>query len=309
MSNSISNLAHSFRRNSSADAVSVSLGHAHQLIAAAMGYKTLASYQAAQAAGREPPVLDLVRYVVPDYDLLCTRASALGISIQPARLKELLEAAFSERLPYVQLHDAFWSLEDALRERVDRDVLNDVDVISSMANANYDGIDEVYFEFEAALEEAAIGDQRIVDIDGHVGLGIDAERPYAGHKVNVECTLIIERFGLRCFGEPVVDVTAAALDYGWSAPDPEDDDKEKAPMRSRTQAYADLLGLEPLEAGSLVDVEPQALDGNSGQMVYSYLLNFERHASPEIAAKILARHGSLQIEVGLNFFDNVYDDD
>lgn len=306
----ISNLAHSVRKNSSTDTgtVSVSLGHAHQLVAAAMGYKTLASYQAAQAVGGEPAALDLVRHFVPDYDLLGRRALELGILIQPARLHQLLEAAFSERLPGAQLHDAYGNLEDVLRERVEQVVLDDDDVNSAMANANYDGIDEVYFDFEVALEEAAIGDPLLVDLDGHVGLGIDTERPYAGHKVNVEGTLTLERFGLRCFGEPEVTVINAALDYSWSAPDP-DDEEDGPPVRSLTQAYAELLGLESQEVGPLVDVEPQALDGNSGEMVYGYLLNFEGYASPEITARILDRHGSLQIEVGPSFFENVRDDD
>ncbi|WP_047244105.1 hypothetical protein [Chromobacterium subtsugae] len=308
MPTGISNLAHSVRKNSSTDTVSVSLGHAHQLVAAAIGYKTLASYQAAQADGGEPADLDLVRHVVLDYDLLGRRALELGISIQLPRLHQLLGAAFSERLPRAQLHDTYCKLEDVLRERVDQVVLDNGRVNSAMAEANYDGIDEVYFDFEVALEESAIGDPLVVDLDGHVDLGIDTERPYAGHRVNVESTLTLERLGLRCFGEPEVEVTNAALDYGWSDPDPEDEE-DRPPVCSLTQAYAELLGLESQEVGSIVDVEPQVLDGNNGEIVYGYLLNFEGHASPEIAAKILARHGALQIEVGPGFFENVRDDD
>lgn len=304
----ISNLAHSVRKNTSTEVVSVSLGHAHQLIVAAMGYKTLASYQAAQAAGGEPPTLDGVYHVVPDFDLLGMRAQELDIPIQPARLHQLLEAAFSERLPGAQLHRAYESLEDVLRSRVDQVVLDDGAVNSAMANANYDGIDEVYFDFEVELDKAVVGDPLVVDLDGHVGLGIDTERPYAGHKVNVEGTLTVERLGLRCFGEPEIDITKAALDYGWSDPGP-DDREDGPPVRSLAEAYAELLGLEPHVAEGLVDVEPQALDGSSGEMVYSLLLDFEGHASPEIAAKILDRHGSLQIEVWPGFFENVRDDD
>ena len=88
-----------------------------------------------------------------------------------------------------------------------------------------------------------------------------------------------------------------------------DDREDGPPVRSLAEAYAELLGLEPHEAEGLVDIEPQALDGSSGEMVYSLLLDFEGHASPEIAAKILDRHGSLQIEVWPGFFENVRDDD
>lgn len=302
----ISNLARSVRKNSSTDTVSVSLGHAHQLVAAALGYKTLASYQAAKAAGNEPPDLDHVRHVILDDDLLCMRAGELGTLIPAARLCQLLEAAFSERLPSAQLHRSYGSLEHFLRDQVDQTVLDDDAVSSAMANANYDGIDEIYFDFDVQLDEVVIGDQLVVELDGHVGLGIDLDRPYAGHKVSVEGTLTIERLGLRCYGESEIDVTEAALDYGWSDPDPNDGDSGP-PVRSLTEAYAELLGLERNEVGNLVEVEPQPLDGSSGDMVYSLLLDFEGHATPDLAARILAQHGSLRFEVSPDFFENVRD--
>lgn len=308
MSIGISNLAHSVRKNSSTDTASVSLGHAHQLIAAAMGYKTLASYQAAQAAGTESPALDLVSHVVPDYELLGSRAQELGVLLPSVRLRQLLEAAFSERLPKAQLHRAYGSLDDVIRERVDQAILDDGTVNGAIASANYDGIEEVYFDFEVECDKAIVGDPLIIDLDGHVRLGIDTERPYVGHKVHVEGTLTIERLGLRCFGKPAVNVTKAILDYGWPDADP-DDREDGPPVRSTTEAYAELLGLETHEVGSLVDVEPQALTGSSGEMIYSYLFNFEGHVSPEIATKILTRHRSLQIEVWPDFFEGVRNDD
>lgn len=302
----ISNLAYSVRKNSSTDTVSVSLGHAHQLVAAALGYRTLASYQAAKAAGNEPPSFDDVCHVILDDDLLCGRARELGTLIPAVRLRQLLEAAFSDRLPSARLHSGYGSLEHFLRDRVDQAVLDDDAVSSAMANANYDGIDEIYFDFDAELDEVVIGDQLVVELDGHVGLGIDLDRPYVGDKVSVEGTLTIERLGLHCFGASEIVVTKAALDYGWSDPDPNDGESDP-PVRSLTEAYAELLGLEQHEVGNLVDVEPQPLDGSSGEMVYSLLLDFEGHATPDIAARILAQHGSLRFEVLPGFFENVRD--
>lgn len=302
----ISNLAHSVRKSSSTDGVPIPFGHAHQLVAAAMGYMTLASYQAAQAAGAEPPALDPVGHVVPDYDLLGDRARELGIGIPASRLHELLQLAFSERLPHTRLHGSYGGVEDAIRDRVDQMILNDGDVGSAMANANYDGIDEVYFEYEVEPETLPVGEPLVIKLEGHVGLGIDLERPFAGNKVHVEGTLTVDRLGRCCFAPPEVEVSRAALDYNWSDSGEGDDGP---PMRSRTQAFAELLGLQPDEVGSLVDVEPQPLDGHSGEMVYGYLLDFEGFASPEIAARIVARHGSLRVEVGPAFFDTVFDDD
>lgn len=304
----ISDLAHSVRKNSAADAMPVSLGHAQQLVAAAMGYKTFASYQAAQAAGREPRNLDTVLHVIPDYDMLNKRAGDLGITITPSRLHELLRTAFFERMRRTMVHSDYESLEDALQEQVVQVVIEDGDVNSAMADANYDGIDEVYFEVEVDLDQATIGNPLVIELKGHVSLGIDTERPYAGHKVDVVCTLTLERIGCYCFAAAECEVTKAALDYGWSLSNSEEPE-DGPPVRSKLQAYADVLGLELDEVGDLVDVEPEPLTGHSGEMTYAYILDFSDYASPSVAAKILQRHGSLRIEVGHDFLENVQDDD
>lgn len=188
---------------------------------------------------------------------------------------------------------------------MDQVVIEDDDVNSEMANANYDGIDEVYFDFEVESENVPVGSSLEIDLDGHVGLGIDTERPYAGHIVNVEGTLSVERLGSQCFGSVDCQVTKAELDTNWG----DDDYDGEPPPRSVSQAYAELLGLELHEVGNLADVEAMELDGSSGEMVYGYLLDFTDYASPEIAQKILRRHSSLRIEVGPGFFEGVRSDD
>jgi hypothetical protein len=304
----ISDLAHSIRKNSAADAKPVPLSHAQQLVAAAMGYKTLASYQAAQAAGREPRNLDTVLHFIPDYDMLNKRAGDLGITITLSRLHELLRSAFLERMRQTVIHSGYESLEDALREQVEQVVIEDGEVNSAMADANYNGIDEVYFEVEIEPDQATIGNPLVIELKGHVSLGIDTERPYAGHKVNVVCSLTLERIGCHCFAAAECEVTKAALDYGWSSSNSEELE-EGPPVRTRSQAYADVLGLELHEVGDLADVEPEPLTGHSGEMTYAYILDFSDYASQKVAAKILQRHGSLRIEVGLDVFENVRDDD
>ncbi len=301
----ISDLAYSVRKNSTAVAAPVQLGHAQQLIVAAFGYKSLAAYQAAQVAALEPKHLGDVRHVVLDYDMLDQRAGELGATPTPDQLHELIDEAFRERAPNARIYASHAGFDDYLREHVDQVVIEDDDVNSEMANANYDGIDEVYFDFEVESENIPVGNSLDIDLHGHVGLGIDTERPYAGHIVNVEGTLSVERLGRQCFGSVDCQVTKAELDTNWG----DDDHDDEPPWRSESQAYADLLGLELHEVGNLVDVEAVALDGNSGEMIYSYLLDFTDYASPEVAEKILRRHSSLRIEVGPNFFDNVRSND
>lgn len=301
----ISDLAHSVRKNSASVAAPVQLGHAQQLIVAALGYKSLAAYQAAQVAALEAQDLSNVHHVVLDYDKLDQRASELGAAPTPSQLHELIDSAFKERAPHTHIHVSHAGFDNYLREHVDQVVIEDDDVNSEMANANYDGIDEVYFDFEVESESVPVGSSLEIDLDGHVGLGIDTERPYAGHKVNVEGFLAVERLGSQCFGSVDCQVTNAELDTNWG----DDDYDGEPPPRSVSQAYAELLGLELHEVGNLADVEAMELDGSSGEMVYGYLLDFTDYASPEIAQKILRRHSSLRIEVGPDFFEGVRSDD
>lgn len=211
----ISDLAHSVRKNSASVAAPVQLGHAQQLIVAALGYKSLAAYQAAQVSALEPQDLGNVHHVVLDYDQLDQRASELGAAPTPSQLHELIDAAFKERASRTHIHASHADFDNYLREHVDQVVIEDDDVNSEMANANYDGIDEVYFDFEVESENVPVGSSLEIDLNGHVGLGIDTERPYAGHKVNVEGFLAVERLGSQCFGSVDCQVTKAELDTNW----------------------------------------------------------------------------------------------
>ncbi|WP_043360063.1 hypothetical protein [Methyloversatilis universalis] len=78
-------------------------------------------------------------------------------------------------------------------------------------------------------------------------------------------------------------------------------------MKTLAQALAEKLGISASEAEGLVDAEPQELTGNSGEMTYSYLFDFTNHASPRLRAKLLQKHGSLQLEVVPSFFETVRD--
>jgi len=301
MSIGISDLAHSVRKNSASAGVPVQLGHAQQLVVAALGYKSLAAYQAAQGTAQEPPHLDDVHHVVLDYDMLDQRAGELGAAPAPSQLRELIGDAFKARAPHARIHASHASFDNYVREHVDQVVIEDGDVNNEMAGANYDGIDEIYFDFEIESNTIPVGSTLDIDLDGHVGLGIDTERPYSGRIVNVEGAVSLVRSGRRCFGSVDCQVTKASLDTDWG----DDDHDGEPPVRSTSEAYAELLGLELHEVDDLADVEAMPLDGNSGEMVYGYLIDFTDAASPEVAKKILQRHSSLRIEVGPSFFDGV----
>lgn len=88
----------------------------------------------------------------------------------------------------------------------------------------------------------------------------------------------------------------------------EDDPRYQSPRHRRTlaEALAETLGIDVAEAEELTDAEPQELTGSSDDgMVYGYLFDFADFASPELADKLMQLHGSLTLEVGAWFFNDI----
>ena len=86
MSIKISDIVHSVRKSSTSLGAPVKLGHAQQLIAALLGYKSLASYQAAQGADQEPQYLDEAHHVVADSDMVDRQCAFLNNATSRGRL-------------------------------------------------------------------------------------------------------------------------------------------------------------------------------------------------------------------------------
>ena len=143
------------------------------------------------------------------------RAGELGAAPASDQLHGLIDGAFRERASHARLHASHAGFDNYVREHVDQVVLEDDGVNSEMANANYDGVDEVRFDFEIESDTIPVGSSLHIELDGHVALGIDTERLYSGHMVNVEGTLSVARLGLQCYGSVDCQVTEAGLDTNW----------------------------------------------------------------------------------------------
>ena len=142
----ITDLAHSLRKHAGPQQPPLPLGHWHQLVCAALGHKSLASFQAAQVAEREPPQFDHVSYVVADLDLLAQRANEFSLSLTKDHLRTLVKAAFGERLPRMKVTHSYADLAAEFQEAAQLAVLSADEVNSAIAGANHDGIKEIYFE-------------------------------------------------------------------------------------------------------------------------------------------------------------------
>lgn len=303
MSVGITDLAHSIRKRTADTAVPVLLSRAQQLVCAAFGHKSLASFQAAHAAEQEPHSFDGLAHAVPDYQLVHQRAQELGLELPAAQLQQLIEAAFAERLPATRVHRSLGALAGDFQDELQAAVLDDGAVSSAMASANYDGIEEVYLEEEVDPNLATVDEPAVATISGHITLGIDTERQYVGHKVQLQVAAKVVRCGRRCFEKLQIEVLSAGLEQDWD--DAEHDDEP--PRKTLAQALAVELNIDVSDAEELVDVEAQELTGHSGDMTYGYLFDFTDEASPELAAKLMQQHGSLKLEVGPWFFEGVGD--
>lgn len=276
---------------------SLPLGHAQQLLAAALGYKSLAAYQASK---EERPDLSGTEHIVINDELLLQRAQELGIGYAEEILVTLLSDTFKQALPTVQVHRDEDALNDALRAYVDNTVLNDDNAVSEMTMSN-GTLGEVYLPFETSLADIPFEDVEEFHIHGHVGMRQDPERPYVGHIVRVDASLFLTRYGRVCIGAPECRVNSAKLQ--WFGDDDHDDEE---PTLTLPQALAEELGIDLQDAEVLADAEILPNESNDGGLVYSHTLYAEQVASPELAKKLLDKFGTLSLELPSDFYDRVH---
>ena len=216
MSVGVSSLAYALRNSSPTVGPELKHGHAQQLIAAALGYKSLAAYQAAVAAGAEPAQLDAAAHVLLDEDLVEQRGAELGLSHDAEALNKLIRKALDDALPDAEVHRWESSFQDSISERLQGFVENDGAVANAMGDANYDGVEETYMPFEFTWDGLpAPGEVHVEQVKGQVTLGLDLERPYAGHIVDVEASVAFERLGRNLMGSAEFEVERASLNRDY----------------------------------------------------------------------------------------------
>jgi hypothetical protein len=254
----ISSLAYAVRKASETTPHPLKHGHASQLVAAALGYNTLAAHQAAVAEGAESEHLEAAAHAVLDEALLVHRAAELSLPQSEAALVDLVRGAFKTELPGTALHRHDDALSDALRDLLDGRAYNHDQTSSAMAATNNDGVAEIYLPLDLTLAELPPrGEVFELEIEGHIAMKPDIERPYSGHKIDVRCSLFIERVGRVAIAEPEFRLETAKLDYNWDG-----DRDEEPPKVPLAQALAEELGISQDEAEELVDVEPLPIEGH-----------------------------------------------
>lgn len=300
MSVDISSLAYALRM---ASKTSFPLRHSHclELIAAALGYGSLAAYKAAVQAGAESADLSSAAHITLQLQSMVQRAADLTRTMHMSRLEQV-RRAFVECLPHTRLHLDENSLFNTLTALVDSSTHNHEETGIAMVSSNGNGVREIYLPFDFSLEELPPpGVPHELGIVGHITMNIADERPYAGHEIDVRASLVLERLGKCVIAEPVFRLESAKLDYNWSGGG--EDERDEGPKVSLAQALAEEMDLTLDEAEQLVAVEPISLDGHDDAH-YGFEFNFQDVGSPELQAK-LGHRGHTVLRVGPWFFDRV----
>ena len=190
------------------------LSHAQQCAAAALGYGTLAAFQ---ASPDESSNLSEATHVVLEVDRLVACSQELRGLHDEKGLIVLIRAAFAEKLPGVVVHSSLDQLEDALRDRVQQFVLNEERATGVMAQTNSDGIQEIYLPLDVPWDDIPLdGELLEIPINGHVSMKPDVERPYVGHRIDISATLALGRIGRAVLSTVACRVKSAEVDYHWS---------------------------------------------------------------------------------------------
>lgn len=289
----LSALAYSVRKNFTTEGITIPLGHAQQLVAASVGYKSLAAYQAAA----EVAALGDPAAVVLDVDLVSDRVHELQVPAKADAAIELIRQTFEELMPRAAILTSEVAYMDSVQEYVDSKVLNDDVVLSQTAMTN-GWPKEVHMPVEWDIYPTLPDDDPIqMHISGQVTMEQDWDRTYWGHEVDVEGDLLIERLGKRCFGPVQFRVTRAKLLWMGA------DDEPTPPPRDVAPLLAELLGVDESDA-AVLDYEV-IYDESEDGLLYALILDFSRTVSPELAEKIRSKHPTLTVRVAPDFFEGV----
>ncbi len=196
MKSDFSSLAFVFRQSLVASGLSISLGHTQQLLAASLGYGSLA---AIQASTEEVPGLEGADFVILDITGLTARAASLGLgSVSDQITGAIVSAIKSDPEPPAVFLTPLDFIED-VAGRFANDTVMDHDAVSNAAaNTN------AYFEgayLEATEPDEALKDSREfweIPVEGNVGMDQDPDKPFSGDNILVKGVVRIWKAGRVC---------------------------------------------------------------------------------------------------------------
>ena len=290
----LSAIAYAIRSATAPSDISLKLSHAQQLVAAAFGHRSLASYQAA----KEDAAFANAAHVVIDSECLRQRGIELAIPLDHHQLCILIEHALKARHTKAKAYDSDEAFRDFLEAFLEVEVSYDDNVASKIAMCNHDGISEVAMPVDITeiTEMAPIGQTYVGKIKGHALMEIDTERPYSGHEIRIEANLSIDRLGYRCFGKPMVEITYSQLSGDF--------DEKKSPSISLAQAVADFTGLDIETAEAITEIG-FVTNASAEGFIYSYIYDCNNQLPQEIETIVRESYPGLKVEIPAWVMENV----
>lgn len=203
----ISPIAHRVRR---ALPVRVTSGHAHELIAAALGYGSYAAYL---PSVEEPASFAGVEHIVLDVAGLAARQQELGYVDPPAgpTFIETLRSELCAAAPGAKVHLGESDFADDIRQDVELAIADSGEFLGEQAMTNAYGPDDSDLEFDPA----AAMNQRAADwsftVVGDAFLEQDLDKVYHGDEIAVTARVEFQKIGRRMLAGMEVHEVGASI--------------------------------------------------------------------------------------------------
>lgn len=221
MKATFSTLAFSTSKILAASGHTVSSSHAQQLLAAALGYASLASLQ---ASTEEQPGLQHADIVILDVAGVIVRAAQLGHAQCAEQIADAIAQAIRNDPAAPALYNSWGEfVENKVVPYASEAALDDEAVSSAAAstNAMFDEPAEIEIPSIGGSDPAsgswkpnvsACGGFFEVPITGTITMDQDEDRMYSGHILNIAGTVQIEKAGRRCMMDYLDMDLGAAVD-------------------------------------------------------------------------------------------------
>lgn len=221
MSVDFSTLSHHVHRRLN-DVTPLKLGQAQQLLAASLGYASLAAYKVSKETIIGPG------YFVLDLEMIERRQHDLGYASnsQSSSIVQAMMEAIRDQFKLVGLQLAFdgEDLFDLVRSQVEGEIASSEEFANAQAITNTAGLPEFQLEFEprSTLKEDQV--EWVVQVEGSCGLEQDQDRPYCGDELDISAELFFQKIGRRLLRPPTVNEITADVQGDYPDQDFPDSD-------------------------------------------------------------------------------------
>lgn len=210
-----------------------SLGHVHQVLAGALGYKSFAAYK---ASSEEQPLYDDAKHVVVAQNLVEERLRDLGYPPVPQVTDAVMTAiknTFGQQVPGVEVHTSISDLGDAISETVEEAIENSDEYNSEYATTNATG-GWFDLEFDAPVPIDTPASELLIEATGTSSLDQDPDRVYFGDVLDVRASIGFPKIGRRILGEAEVREVWASVQH--DGPDLDDEPEPEPDAEPNEQA-------------------------------------------------------------------------